>query len=302
MQNPIKIALIQLAWSGDRASMQAQYRMLIGEAIERGARVVALPEFSLAPYFPGTRKTDGFDWAEAIPGGPSEQFFSEMARQYGIVIIGSVYECASDGGLYDTATTHDPDGKLIGITRKVHIPSGDGYHETDFFAGGDDYPVVKLDRITVATPTCYDQWFPELARIYSLAGAELIVYPTAIGEEPNDPNMDTQSAWEIMMRAHAIANGIFVAAVNRIGSENAIRFYGSSFVCDPSGKILAKAKRDTTEVVIAEIDLTVLDHWRQHFPLLHQRWPEAYKTILQKWLGDQRPDWVEETPARRIKP
>ena len=296
------IALIQLAWTGDRSSMQEQYHMLIGQALERGAQLICLPEFSLSPYFPGTRNKSGFDWAEQIPGGPSEQFFSELARKNHVAIVGSIYEQTKDGGLYDTATTHDPFGNLIGITRKVHIPSGKGYHETDFFAGGNDFPVVQLDSIALATPTCYDQWFPELARIYSLAGAELIVYPTAIGEEPDDPNMDTQPSWETVMRGHAIANGVFVAAVNRVGTENGIRFYGSSFVADPSGKIIAKAGRDTTEVITAELDPDTLAHWREHFPLLHQRRPKQYKDILQVWSGDQRPDWVEDTPVLRTKP
>jgi len=302
MQNPIKIGLIQLAWSGDRVSMQNQYRKLIAEAVNQGATLICLPEFSLLPYFPGTRALSGFDWAEPLPGGASAQFFSEMARTHRVFLIGSLYECAADGGLYDTATTHNPNGDLIGATRKVQIPSGEGYHETDFFAGTDKFPVVELETLTIATPTCYDQWFPELARIYSLAGAELLVYPTAIGDEPNAPDMDTQPAWETVMRGHAIANGVFVAAINRVGLENGVRFYGSSFVCAPSGQVLARAGRDTTEVVVAKLDPTALTHWREYFPLLHQRRPEVYQPILQNWSGDQRPTWVEDSPTWRTKP
>lgn len=302
MQKTIRLALIQLAWSGDRESMRAQYRVLVAEAVERGAEYICLPEFSLLPYFPGTREKTGFDWAEPIPNGPSCQFLSEIAKKFEVVVTGSLYEQAADGGLYDTATVHVPSGELVGVTRKIHIPSGEGYHETDFFAGSDQYPVTKLDALSIATPTCYDQWFPELARIYSLAGAELIVYPTAIGEEPGDPDMDSQSAWETIMRGHAIANGVFVAAVNRIGSENGIRFYGSSFVCDPSGKIIAQAARDTTEVVIADLNPSDMLHWRHHFPLLHQRRPEVYTDILHAWSGDARPDWVKDMPMRRTKP
>ena len=302
MQQPIRIALIQLAFSGDRISMQLQYRTFIREAVERGAGLVCLPEFSLLPYFPGTRDRQGFDWAETFPGGTSEQFFQEMAREFNVVVIGSLYENTADGGLFDTATVHAPGGELVGVTRKIHIPSGEGYHETDFFAGGDSFPVVDVGSLTLATPTCYDQWFPEVARIYSLAGAELIVYPTAIGEEPGDRDFDTQPSWETVMRGHAIANGIFVAAVNRVGVENGIRFYGSSFVCDPTGRILAQAGRDTTEVVIADLDPGELAHWREHFPLLHQRRPEVYKEILNTWSGDLRPEWVEDTPIRRTKP
>jgi len=282
--------------------MQVQYQELVAEAVERGAEYICLPEFSLSPYFPGTRERTGFNWAEPIPDGPSCHFFGGLSKEFGVVVIGSLYEHAADGGLYDTATVHAPSGNLIGVTRKIHIPSGEGYHETDFFAGGDQFPVIKLDAVSIATPTCYDQWFPELARIYSLAGAELIVYPTAIGEEPGDPSIDSQSAWETVMRGHAIANGVFVAAVNRVGSENGIRFYGSSFICDPSGQVVAQAGRESEEVVIAELNPYDMLHWRDHFPLLHQRRPETYEDILHKWSGNSPPGWMEKTPKWRTKP
>ena len=302
MRNPLRIALIQLAYSGDMDSMKTQYRTMIAEAVERGAQLVCLPEFSLLPYFPGARLRGGFDWAESIPGGASEQFFSEMARKYAIYLVGSTYEQEKGGGLYDTATVHSPSGTLIGVTRKIHIPSGDGYHETDYFAGGDQFPVVQLESINLATPTCYDQWYPELARIYSLGGAELIVYPTAIGDEPLDHAMDTKDAWETIMRSHAIANGIYVAAVNRVGMENNVTFYGSSFVCAPDGKILSKAGRESTEIVIADLEPAAISDWRWHFPLLHQRRPSVYEKILQTWSGDEKPDWMVDTPTRRVKP
>jgi len=282
--------------------MQAKYRTLVAEAVEHGAEYICLPEFSLLPYFPGTREKAGFDWAEPIPDGPSSRFFGEMSKEFGVVVIGSLYEQAADGGLYDTATVHSVSGELVGVTRKVHIPSGDGYHETDFFAGSDQYPVTKFEAVSIATPTCYDQWFPDLARIYSLSGAELILYPTAIGEEPGDPDIDSQPAWETVMRGHAIANGVFVAAINRVGTENGVRFYGSSFVCDPSGRIIAQAGRDTTEAVIADLNPADMLRWREHFPLLHQRRPETYKNILGTWSGDERPAWVEDTPVRRTRP
>ena len=134
MQNPIKIALIQLAWPGSIDSMQAQYRELVAQATSRGATLICLPEFSLLPYFPGTRDKSGFNWAEPLPGGVSDKFFAEMARTHQVTIIGSIYEQADDGGLFDTATIHSPNGNLIGATRKVHIPSGDAYHETDFLS------------------------------------------------------------------------------------------------------------------------------------------------------------------------
>jgi N-carbamoylputrescine amidase len=287
-----RIGLIQLAWAGSREAMVTQVEKQVAQAGALGATLVCLPELTLSPYFPGLRDPAGFGWAEPLADGPSAQCFSALARRHAITLVGSLVERTPEGTCYDTATVHAPDGSLIGATRKIHIPSGEGYHETDYFQAGDSYPVVDIGALALATPTCYDQWFPELARIYALGGAELVCYPTAIGAEPGDPTLDSQQAWQTVMRGHAIANGIFVAAVNRVGVENGIRFYGSSFVCDPMGQVLAQAGRDSSEVVFADLDGQTLTRWRQHFPLLHQRRPQAYGPILQTWRGDTRPDWL----------
>jgi N-carbamoylputrescine amidase len=265
--------------------MQEQYRMLIPQAVERGATVVCLPEFSLLPYFPGTRDKDGFQYAESASDGASATFFAEMARTHNITLIGSIFEIDGES-YYDTSLIFGPDGALIGATRKVHIPSGDGYYETDFFGGGVEYPVWDIGPMQVAAPTCYDQWFPELARIYSLNGAEFIFYPTAIGSEPTDPDMDSAEMWLTTQRAHAIANGVFVAAANRVGHENEVTFYGSSFICDPTGKVLAQARRDTTEVITATLDPAVMERWRGLFPLQQQRRPHTYGRLLETADGD----------------
>jgi N-carbamoylputrescine amidase len=203
-----------------------------------------------------------------------------MARTHNITLVGSLFEQAADGQYFDTATVHNPQGALIGITRKVHIPSGDGYNETTFFKGYDQFPVHNVGTVKIAAPTCYDQWFPELARIYALEGAEFIFYPTAIGSEPSAPDIDTEPMWETVMRGHAIANGLFIGAANRVGVENGVTFYGSSFVCDPTGKMLAQAGRDTTEVIVADLDPKVFEHWRWLFPLLQQRMPHTYGRII----------------------
>jgi N-carbamoylputrescine amidase len=276
---PIRVALVQLAWSGSRESMQSQYRELIAQAVSSGAGLVCLPEFSLLPYFPGTKDPKGFDWAESLPGGSSERFFAEMAKGHSITLVGSLFEKTADGQYFDTATVHNPDGELVGITRKVHIPYGDGYNETDFFKGFNEYPIHNIGALNIAAPTCYDQWFPELARIYAMNGAEFIFYPTAIGSEPSMPEIDTEPMWELVMRGHAIANGLFIGAANRVGVENGVTFYGSSFICDPTGKVLAQAKRDTTEVIVADLDPKVLEQWRWLFPLLQQRMPHTYGRI-----------------------
>lgn len=280
MKENVRVALVQLAWTGRRDTMKSAYRELVAEAANTRATIVCLPELSLSPYFPVTRAESGFEWAEDLHGGESERFFSELAAQHHITLIGSLFVKADDG-YFNVATIHNPQGEMIGFTRKIHIPSGEGYNETDFFAGGTDYPVHNVGPLNMATPTCYDQWFPELARIYSLHGAEYIFYPTAIGSEPTDPDIDTMEAWQTVMRGHAIANGVFIGAANRIGTEGTNRFYGSSFICDPMGRILAQAGRDTTEFITADLDPHSFNHWRQLFPLLTQRKPTTYARILE---------------------
>lgn len=294
----LRVALIQTHWHGERDAMMRTYSQLVAQAAQKGAQIVCLPELTISPYFPGTRDKEGFKWAEPLHGGPSDMFFGALARDNGVTIIGSIFEKADDGW-WDTATIHNPAGQLIHHTRKVHIPSGEGYHETDFFNNGVDYPVHDLGHVKIAIPTCYDQWFPEMARICALNGAEFIFYPTAIGSEPTDPTIDTKESWQIVMRGHAIANGVFIAAANRVGEENGVRFYGSSFICDPTGKILAEAGRDTTEFIIADLDGHILEHWRELFPLLHQRRPETYGRIVEP-IATPPPDrWKNHDAFRK---
>jgi len=277
--NNLRVALVQVAWLGSLEAMQNQYRSLVAQAKQRAAALVCLPEFSLIPYFPGTTDTAGFNWAEPLTGGISERFFSDLAREQSVTIVSSLFEKTPDDQYFDTALLHGPDGRLIGSTRKIHIPSGEGYNETSFFKGWHEYPVFDIGALKLATPTCYDQWFPELARIYTINGAEFIFYPTAIGSEPTDPQIDTAESWQTVMRGHAIANGIYISAANRVGVENGVMFYGSSFVCDPTGRVLAQAGRDTTEVIVADLDAHTFEHWRDLFPLLKQRRAAVYGRI-----------------------
>jgi len=281
---PIRFALTQTQWTGDRQSMAAAQAVLVAEAAERGATIVLLQEFSIGPYFAGVTDPSGFAWAEPLHGGPSDRAFSRFALDNAVTVIGSIFE-AADGRHWDTATIHSPDGRLAGFTRKVHIPSGVGYHEDHFFDGADEYPVHDLGAVKVAAPTCYDQWFPEVSRIYALEGAELICYPTAIGAEPSDPDLDSREAWETVIRGQAIANGVFVAAANRIGEENGNRFYGSSFICGPTGEVLTRASRTETAVLVADLDPHTLEHWRAMFPLLNQRRPDTYGRITSPMPG-----------------
>ena len=277
----IHVALAQGHWAGDQQSTMDLYRDLVADAAVAGARLICLPEFSILPYFPGVRDKAGFGWAEPLPGGVSDEFFGDLARSHGVTVIGSLFEIDTDGRYRDTATVHAADGKLSHFTCKVHIPSGEGYHETDYFEGFHEYPVHELGAVKLAAPTCYDQWFPELARIYALEGAELIYYPTAIGSEPTACDFDSAAAWQTVMRGHAVANGVFVAACNRIGRENAVTFYGSSFISDPLGNILAQASRDRDEVIHAVLRAGVREQYLDLFPLLHQRRPQHYGRLLQ---------------------
>ncbi|MDZ4770349.1 MAG: nitrilase-related carbon-nitrogen hydrolase [Chloroflexota bacterium] len=280
------VAVVQYAWAGSREAMIEVVRGLVAEAAGRGAALVCVPELSLSPYFPITTDPAGLVWAEPALGGDSDRVFGALARTHGVSIISSIVERTLDEysgveRIYDTAVLHRPDGVIGGVTRKVHIPSGEGYHEDHFFQGGDSYPVHRIGDLSVAAPTCYDQWFPELARIYAMNGAEFVFYPTAIGSEPSAPDIDTQDAWQIMMRAHAIANGLYVAAANRVGVEQGQSFYGGSFICNPMGQMMAEAGRDSTEVITAELDPELFARWRGLFPLLHQRMPARYARLLE---------------------
>lgn len=276
----LQIALTQGHWAGTQDDTKALYRTLVGEAAATGARLICLPEFSILPYFPGVRDAAGLRWAEPLRGGSSDRFFADLARQHEVCLVGSIFEVDEANKYWDTATVHGPDGKLIAYTRKMHIPAGEGYHETDYFEGYHEFPVHDIGTVKLAAPTCYDQWFPELARIYALEGAELIYYPTAIGSEPTASDFDSADAWRTVMRGHAVANGVFVAACNRIGSENAVTFYGSSFICDPLGNILAQASRDRDEIIHATLRADVREQYLDLFPLLHQRRPQHYGRLL----------------------
>lgn len=295
---PLRLALVQTHWPGKRAALVATYRTLVAQAAQAGAQIVGLPEFSLSPYFANERAPAGYRWAEALLGGESDRVFRDLARTHQVYLIGSLFERTAQGSYWDTAVIYNPAGDLIGWTRKVHIPAGAGYYETDYYPGADEFPVHTVGPIKVAAPTCYDQWFPELARIYALNGAELIYYPTAIGSEPNAPDFDSQVAWQTVMRGHAVANGLFIAAANRTGSEGSVRFYGSSFICDPLGNLLAQAGRTSTEVILADLDPQVMLRYRELFPLLYQRRPELYTRLVEPVEMTGAPQWLLAEKAR----
>jgi N-carbamoylputrescine amidase len=285
-REPFRIALVQERWHPDPAEHEEALAAGVRMAAAEGARLVCLQELTLSPYFAVT--AGGPDEAgaapESIPDGPTTSFARRVAASTGVHVHASLYETAPDGGLgYNTAICVAPSGEIVGRTRKQHIPVTAGYYEDRYFRPGDDgFPVVNVDGARFGFPTCWDQWFPELARAYSLAGAEVIVYPTAIGSEPDHPDFDTEPLWERVITGNGIANGTFMVAVNRIGDEPPLRFYGSSFISDPYGRVLAQAPRSEPAVIVADLDLDARRDWLKLFPFLDTRRPEKYGPLVER--------------------
>jgi N-carbamoylputrescine amidase len=279
---PLRVAAVQQRWHPDPAEHEQALATGIRVAAGAGARLVCLQELTLSRYFAvdaGGPEAAGAV-PEELPGGATHLFAARMAQETGAHVHASLYERAEDGGLgYNTAIVVAPDGELIGRTRKLHIPVTAGYHEDRYFRPGpvtDSLPLVGIGGARFGLPTCWDQWFPELARAYSLEGADVLVYPTAIGSEPDHPGFDTEPLWERVIVANGIANGVFMVAVNRIGAEPPLSFYGSSFVSDPYGRVLAQAPRDEPAVIVADLDLDQRRDWLELFPFLATRRPDAY--------------------------
>jgi N-carbamoylputrescine amidase len=286
-RQPLRIAAVQQRWHRDpdehEVALAAGIRLAVGE----GARLVCLQELTLSRYFaadPVGPQAAGAE-PEELPGGPTHRFAARMAAETGAHIHASLYERAEgeDGLGFNTAIVVAPDGGLVARTRKLHIPVTAGYHEDRYFrpgpAGPDPFPVLALGEARLGLPTCWDQWFPEVARAYSLAGAEVLVYPTAIGSEPDHPGFDTEPLWRRVIVANGIANGTFMVAVNRTGEEPPLSFYGSSFISDPYGRVLAQAPRDEPAVLVADLDLDQRQDWLELFPLLATRRPDAYSGL-----------------------
>ena len=286
-RRPFRIGAVQHRWHPDPSEHEAALAEGIRAAAQHGAQLVCLQELTLSPYFAIT--ADGVeaarDRAEAIPDGPTTRFAAGMAAESGCYVHASLYEQPDDGGDlgYNTAICVAPSGEVVARTRKLHIPVTAGYYEDHYFrpgpSGDEAFPVVGVGEAQLGFPTCWDQWFPELARAYSLAGAEIIVYPTAIGSEPDHPDFDTEPLWEKVIVANGIANGTFMVAVNRIGHEPPLTFYGSSFVSDPYGRTLVQAPRDEPAVIVADLDLDQRRDWLDLFPFLRTRRPDAYTSL-----------------------
>lgn len=255
----------------------------IAEAVKRDAQVICLPELFQSPYFCQEEDNQhAFELAEPIPG-PTTEFLGNVAAEHHIVLIGgTLFEKAGSGKFYNTSPVFGPDGSLLGIHRKMHLPEDRRYHEQHYFSKGDaGIRIFKTPFCKVAVLICYDQWFPEAARIAALQGAEIIFYPTAIGnftdEKPTEGNW--QQAWEDIQRSHAIANSVFVAAVNRVGTEGKLAFFGGSFVSDPFGNVLARAGSEE-EILVVECDLSKNEEMREGWGFMRNRRPDTYGELI----------------------
>jgi N-carbamoylputrescine amidase len=288
---PFKVGLIQAAVSDDIAANVRDAREKIKEAASRGAQIVCLQELFDAPYFAQSTKAERFDLAEPIPG-PTVSSMQSLARDLRIVLIVPIFEREAAGVYRNSAAVVDADGSLLGVYRKLHIPDDPQYYEKYYFTPGDTFKVWPTKQAKIGTLICWDQWFPEGARITSLLGAEILFYPTAIGWHPAEKaevGAAQLSAWQTIQRSHAIANGVFVAAVNRVGHEpepgtNGIEFWGHSFIADPFGRVIAEAGTGP-EVLVATCDPALIEETRRNWPFLRDRRVDAYGPIAHRFIG-----------------
>ncbi len=285
---PVRVGLVQHRWRPDADELAKVLREGIDRAAGEGAALVCLPEITLLRYPADTPAgPNPGDTAEDLLGGPTFALAAEAARANGIFVHASLYEKApaADGLGFNTAILVAPSGELAGRTRKMHIPISAGYYEDTYFragpAEGNPYPVYEPEGLgaKLGMPTCWDEWFPEVARNYSLGGAEIVVYPTAIGSEPVFPAFDTQPLWQQVIVANGINSGLFMVVPNRIGDEGAVTFYGSSFISDPYGRVLVQAPRDEEAVLVADLDLDQRRDWLELFPFLLTRRPDSYAAL-----------------------
>ena len=287
-----KVALIQMRCGQEPDANLAHALELIDEAAKGGAQIVCLPELFRSQYFCQSENHDNFSLAESIPG-PSTDALTKLAREKAIVIVASLFEKRAAGVYHNTAVVIDADGNILGKYRKMHIPDDPSYYEKFYFTPGDlGFQSWKTTRGNLGVCVCWDQWYPEAARLTALRGAEILFYPTAIGWHPREKEKYGAaqfSAWQTMQRSHAIANGCFVAAANRVGHEapvggDGIEFWGQSFICAPSGEILAQGSVDREEIISAQVEWKRVNDHRTHWPFLRDRRIDAYEGIQQRLI------------------
>ena len=290
----MKIGLIQMACSADSEENLQRALGKVEEAAKGGAQIICLPELFRSHYFCQQEDAALFDLAESIPG-PSTEALSRVSKIYGVTILVSVFERRTAGVYHNSLAVLDERGEIAGLYRKMHVPDDPSYYEKFYFTPGDrGFQAVKTTHATVGPLICWDQWYPEAARMTALQGAEILLYPTAIGWHPKEKSEEGQAqreAWMTIQRSHAIANGVFVVAVNRVGHEapaggDGLEFWGSSFVCDPFGVVLAQASIDQEETLVVDIDLMRIEEVRRNWPFLRDRRIDAYEGITKRFLDE----------------
>jgi len=304
-----KLGLVQMAMSPEPARNVEKAVAKVAEAARAGARLVCLPELFRSLYFAQREDAALFDLAEPVPG-PTTEALARAARQAGVVVIAPVFERRAPGLYHNSAAVIDADGQVVGLYRKMHIPDDPAYYEKFYFTPGDlGFRAFDTRVGRIGTLVCWDQWYPEAARLTALQGAHILFYPTAIGWHPSEKTVhgaEQLEAWRTIQRSHAIANGLYVAAVNRVGLERpdraaggdggGIEFWGSSFLVDPFGTVVAQAPPDRETVLIGEVDLARLEEVRRGWPFLRDRRIDAYGGISSRFL-DEQPAAVSSQPS-----
>jgi N-carbamoylputrescine amidase len=288
-----RVGLVQMAMSPDPRENEEKAAFRVEEAARRGAEVVCLPELYRSPYFCQSEDPAFFDLAEDVPG-PSSDRFQAVARRAGVAVIVPIFERRAPGLYHNSALLVDADGTIRGTYRKMHIPDDPAFYEKFYFTPGDlGFRAFDLAAGRVGTLICWDQWYPEAARLTALQGAAVLFYPTAIGWHPSEKarhGAAQRDAWRTIQRSHAIANGVYVASVNRIGLEPGpsgqagLEFWGSSFLCDPFGQVVVEGSADREEILVAEVDLARIEEVRRNWPFLRDRRIDAYQGIEKRFI------------------
>ena len=286
----MKIGIIQQHNTADREDNRARLAGKIRRLAQEGARLVVLQELHNGLYFCQTEDVNVFDQAEPIPG-PSTEFFGQLAKETGVVIVTSLFERRSTGLYHNTAVVLEKDGTIAGKYRKMHIPDDPCYYEKFYFTPGDlGFQPIDTSVGRLGVLVCWDQWYPEAARLMALAGAELLIYPTAIGYDPNDTPDEQQRqhmAWQTVQRGHAVANGLPVVTVNRVGNEDGVPFWGTSFVAGPQGELLFEAPTDEETEAVVEVDMQRSEQVRRWWPFLRDRRIENYDGLTKRFIDEK---------------
>lgn len=285
----VKIGTVQMSCVADKDTNLQKAIEQVRIAAAKGAQIVCLQELFTSLYFCDVEDHDNFALAEAIPG-PSTDALSAVAKELNVVIIASLFERRAQGLYHNTTAVLDADGTYLGKYRKMHIPDDPGYYEKFYFTPGDiGYKVFKTKYATIGVLICWDQWYPEASRITALMGAELMFYPTAIGwahRQNDETNVEQYNAWQTVQRSHAVANGVPVVSVNRVGDEGDMKFWGGSFIANPFGTLLYKASHDQEETVVTEVDLGHSEYYRTHWPFLRDRRIDSYQPITKRFIDN----------------